>query len=167
MYTRTSRPGLSINQNPLTMHIYSKPSNLGGTSTFSKAVVAPPWPKRFHFRKKHHLFESFYGRAFPGIVMSSYIPVEEMHSLSKLTQAFPLQSSTLQLILFHFPIAPVPEVPILQDNKKKQQRKKSNIHAWFQTIFCLLWIDDFRWLNGKYSTHVFEYLSKCQKKVST
>ena len=47
------------------------------------------------------------------------ITEEEMHSLSKLIQPFPLQSSTLQLILFHLPIAPVPEVPILQDNKNK------------------------------------------------
>ena len=90
------------------------------------------------------------------------ITEEEMHSLSKLIQHFPLQSSTLQLILSHLPIAPVPKVPILQDNTIKKQRKKSNLHAWFQTIFCLLWIDDFRWLNGKYSTHIFEYLNKCR-----
>ena len=42
------------------------------TSTFSKAVVAPPWPNRFHFRKKHHPFESFFIMPFLGIVKSSY-----------------------------------------------------------------------------------------------
>ena len=34
------------------------------TSTFSKAMVALTWLHRFHFRKKHHPFESFLSSHF-------------------------------------------------------------------------------------------------------